>query len=165
MKKYLVTIIALPLLLSACGDASNDEATSQAVGSAKDDVQPAQSKVADSSPENENSLGDEAKAWAEQTKKLGASAWESTKKAASDVAADGEGLLDKTKEAVGDTYEATKEKTGEVYDSVKEQGGELLESAKDKGSKLYESAKEKGSELLDKGQQDSPKAPAKPTEI
>ena len=44
--------------------------------------------------------------------------------------AEGSGeLMDKTGEAVGDSYEAAKEKTGEVYDSVKEQGGEMLESA------------------------------------
>lgn len=175
MKKQLIpflTVLTLPLLLSACGDSSNDDqAGNDNAAPATVTPAPAAAKLEPSvaaevtEAKTESGLATDAKQWTEQTKKLGASAWESTKEAASNAAENSGELLDKTKKAVGDSYEAAKEKTGDVYDSVKDQGSELLESAKDKGSELYESAKEKGAEMLKKEQSEAPEMPAKPTEI
>ena len=109
-------------------------------------------------------LQDEASAWTEQTKRLGATAWDATKEATGQIGEDSKALLEKTQNAAGDALESAREKSGELVDSVKNKSQELLESAKQKSSELYESTKKKGAELLDQQPEEPARKPAIVTE-
>ena len=69
------------------------------------------------------SLSQEAGKWVQQTKKLGATAWEATK------------------EGTGKAWEATKKGTGKAWRATKETAGDLYDSGKKKAGKVYEAVK------------------------
>lgn len=154
MKKLALTALSLPLLLAACSESVDSQKTQQTA------TAPAPSaKAIESEPQVASDLSQEAKAWSEQTKKLGSAAWESTKEVASDVADDSKQAWESTKDVAADVADDGKE----AWDTTKQTTGEVYDNAVRKGSELYESAKEKGNEMLEEGEADQSRKPA--TEI
>ena len=133
MKRSLILLATVPLLLAACSDKQEAPAESDAAA-----------PPAEVAENGDSALGDEAKAWTDQTKKLGSAAWDSTKKAASDAAEAGGEMLEGAQESAGDALDAAQQKAGEVYDAAKTEGSELLQ---------------KGSDLLEQGGDGETEAP------
>ena len=102
MKIYQIALVSLlPLLIGACSDTDKE------------------------------ALKEQAKAVAEETKKLGDAAWESTKNAADEAAEKSKEVYEASKEATADAYEATKDKSAELYGEAKEATGEAYEATKE----------------------------------
>lgn len=128
--KSTFLIISSLIMLSACGD--NTEAPQGTNSNAENQ-------------ENGSSLKTETQKWAEQTKKLGSTAWQSSVEAAKDAAEKSETYIETTKQRSQEIYNTSKEKISETYDE-----------AKQKSEELYNTAKQKTGEMID---QHAPSAP------
>lgn len=138
MKKTALTMLTCaPLMLTACSQESAD--TEQA---------------ASPSP-----LAEQANTWTEETKKLGETAWDTTKETATEVSEgtkagynamkqDASQMIDDAGQASADIYEAAKETGSEVVDATTETVGDAYESTKESATELYDAAKEQGGELM-----------------
>ncbi len=84
----------------------------------------------------ESNMANEATKWVDQTKKLGETAWDASKKAAGKATT-------ATKKTAGDVYDATKEKSSTVWQATKKAAGNIYDTTKEEAAKAYESVKSK----------------------
>lgn len=143
MKSIKIVLLSLPLVFAGCSESTEQTPTASAETPA-----PATPEAA---PKPD--LKAQAKTWTEETKKLGQSAWETTKDTAGDVADKSKTYYENAKDKAADVVSATRDKSAEIYQSAKEKGGDMLETAKEKGGDIVTSTKEKAGELYDAGKE------------
>lgn len=138
MKFHKIAFLTLPLLVAACSESTDQQATTSADKSTE-------------AAGSESPLTEQAKTWTDETKKLGQAAWDSTKDAASDAADKSKEYYETAKDKTAEMVESTKDKTSEMYQSAKDKGGEVMTATKDKAGEIYDASKEKATELYNAG--------------
>lgn len=118
MKICKLLLLSLPLMLGACTDSSNQQTSAESG--------------------KESALKEQAKVWTEETRKLGETAWQSTKDAANDAAVKSKDYYESAKEATARAVDATTQTTTEIYESAKEKSSEVLEATKETAASAYE---------------------------
>ena len=129
MKNRSLVLFSLPLLLAACTDSTNQQASSE-----------------ESRP---SALTEQAKVWTQETKKLGETAWQSTKDVASDAAVKSREYYESAKDATARAVDATTQTASEIYHTAREKGGEVLEAGKEGAVEAYEATRETAAEAYE----------------
>lgn len=129
MKICKLALISLPLMMGACTDSSNQQTSSESG--------------------KESALKEQTKVWTEETKKLGETAWQSTKDAANDAAVKSKEYYESAKDATARAVDTTAQTTSEIYQSAKEKGSEVLEAGKEGAVEAYETTRETAAEAYE----------------
>lgn len=157
MSKHISLILfvtGLVAVLSGCSESSNDQATTeQAKTAAATQEIVADSAMAQPETSHTDALSDATSKWKEQTKELGAAAWESTKEVAADAAETGKEYYGVAKEKTADAYEVTKEKSAELLEITKEKATDAYESAKKGTQEAWENSQKDGTDDSDHEEQ------------
>jgi len=144
---YAPLLMGLTFALSGCSESGNNQMSSEqekmAPVAQEKTINPsvAQPEETMESSKKVDPLPVAADKWTEQTKELGASAWESTKEVAGDAADSSKEYLEVAKEKTADAYEATKEKSAELIEATKEKAVDAYEAAKKGTQEAIENSK------------------------